>query len=77
MLPALETFGVKRHADTVMPDDLAKVAATAPENIEFAREWVTSETLLHLQGQAAQPRRMSVCPVAIHIRTPEGTGIKA
>src|SRR3546814_1076212 len=62
VLPALETLGIKRHADTIMPDDLAEVAAASPENIEIASKGIASETLLHLQGQAAH--------AAPHVRVP-------
>src|SRR3546814_2087079 len=62
VLTALETLGIKRHADTIMPDDLAEVAAASPENIEIASKGIASETLLHLQGQAAH--------AAPHVRVP-------
>src|SRR3546814_17222841 len=45
-----------------MPDDLAEVAAASPENIEIASKGIASETLLHLQGQAAH--------AAPHVRVP-------
>src|SRR3546814_16497784 len=45
-----------------MPDDLAEVAAASPENIEIASKGLASETLLHLQGQAAH--------AAPHVRVP-------
>ena len=57
VLPALETLGIKRHADTIMPDDLAEVAAASPENVEAARVGITSETLLHLQGQSSANKK--------------------
>src|SRR3546814_19581472 len=45
-----------------MPDDLAAVAAASPENIEIASKGIASETLLHLQSQAAH--------AAPHVRVP-------
>jgi hypothetical protein len=39
-----------------MPNDLAKVAAASPENIEIPGEGITSKTLLHLQGHQSDTR---------------------
>lgn len=52
----------KATCHAVMPYDLAEVATTTSENIEVARERITSKALLHLQGQAAHP--------APHVRMP-------
>jgi hypothetical protein len=59
-LAALETLGIKRHTETVMPEDLQKSAAAAPEDIEIAAMRVPPKGFLDQQRSEFIPRRMSV-----------------
>src|SRR5450759_806467 len=49
--PAVQTFGVKRQSDPIMPQDLGQIAATTAEYEEIAAVGIALETLLNLQGQ--------------------------
>jgi hypothetical protein len=58
-----------------MPQGLNKRTAAPAENVYIARERITAETFLHLQGQTPHAATLSVWPDAIQIRTPVGIGI--
>src|ERR1700733_5058804 len=47
----LQSLGVKRHADAVMPNDLDQVASGTSENVKIAGMRIAAEHLLHLQRQ--------------------------
>ena len=76
-LAALQPLGVERHAQSVMPKHLHEVAPAPTEHKEIAGMRIALQRLLHLQVRPFMPRRISVWPVAIHTRTPEGMGIIA
>lgn len=40
---ASKAFGVKRHAEPIVPDDLDQVAAAAPEHVEIAGMGIAAE----------------------------------
>src|SRR5665647_210013 len=48
----LQSLGVERHAETVMPDDLDQVATRTSEDKEIARMGIALQRFLHLQRQA-------------------------
>src|SRR3954454_6407712 len=48
----LQPFGVKRHAETVMPKDLDQVASDASEDVKIAAMRIASQRFLNLQRQA-------------------------
>src|ERR1700686_216445 len=48
----LQPFGIERHAETVMPDDLDQIATRASEDKEIACMGIALQCLLDLQGQA-------------------------
>src|ERR1700674_1744783 len=48
---ALQPLGVKRQAETVMPEDLDQVAPGATEDEKIADERIAPECLLYLQGE--------------------------
>src|SRR5450432_1686032 len=48
---AVQTLGVKRHSDPVMPQDLGQIAAATAEYEEIAAMGITLETLLNLKRQ--------------------------
>jgi hypothetical protein len=50
-LPAIQSLGVKRKPDPVVPQDLRHIAATASEDVEIASMGIALETLLNLQRQ--------------------------
>jgi hypothetical protein len=56
---------------------LHEVAPAPTEHKEIAGMRIALQRLLHLQVRPFMPRRISVWPVAIHTRTPEGMGIIA
>jgi hypothetical protein len=60
-----------------MPKHLHKIAPAAAEHEEIPGVRIALQRLLHLKGEPFMPRRMSVWPVAIYTRTPEGMGIIA
>ena len=72
---SIQTFGIQRQAEAIMPKRLNQRTAPSAKNVDIAGERITAETFLHLQGQTPHPRRISVCPDAIQIRTPVGIGI--
>ena len=39
----LQSLGIQRHADAVVPDDLDQIATNAPEDIEIAGMRVAAE----------------------------------
>src|SRR5665647_1008617 len=48
----LQPFGVERHAETVMPDDLDQIATRTSEDKEIARMGIAPQRFLDLQSQA-------------------------
>jgi hypothetical protein len=46
--PPLQPFGIKRHAEAVMPEDLQKIAAFAAKDIKIAGMWIAPQRLLNL-----------------------------
>src|SRR6202051_4950662 len=48
----LQPFGIERHAETVMPDDLDQIATRASEDKEIACMGIALQCLLDLQSQA-------------------------
>jgi hypothetical protein len=48
---AFEPFGVKRHTNAVMPEDLQEVAAFATKNVKIAGVRIAPQRLLNLQCQ--------------------------
>src|SRR6266545_2143050 len=48
----LQPFGVQRHAETIMPDDLDQIAAPASKHKEIARMGIAPQRFLDLQSQA-------------------------
>src|SRR5438270_11030718 len=49
---SLQPFGVERHAETIMPDNLDQISTGAPENEEIACMGIAPQCLLDLQSQA-------------------------
>src|SRR6202163_4270563 len=49
--PAIQTLGVKRQSDPVMPQNLGQIATAAAEYKKVPAVGITLETLLNLQGQ--------------------------
>src|SRR3984893_9220730 len=49
--PAVQTLGVERQSDPVMPQDLGQIATATAEYKKVPAVGVTLETLLNLQGQ--------------------------
>src|SRR5712675_946262 len=49
---SLQPFGVERHAETVMPDNLDQIATGASEDVKVARVRIAPQCLLDLQSQA-------------------------
>src|ERR1700704_3190292 len=47
----LQPLGVKRHAETVMPENLDQLAVLAAEDVEIAAVRITLERFLNRQGQ--------------------------
>jgi hypothetical protein len=47
----LEALGIQRHANAVMPQDLARRSARASKSIEIAGMHVLLEGLMNLQSQ--------------------------
>ena len=47
----LQTFGIQRHADTVVPKNLYQIASRTPEYIEIAGMWIPAERFLNLQRE--------------------------
>ena len=43
---ALQTLGIERHADPVMPEDLQQITLAATENVQVAGMGITSKTML-------------------------------
>ena len=62
--PVLQPLGVERHPHAVVPEDLQKVAPTAPEDEEIARVRVPAQRFLDLQGQRVH--------AATHVRHARG-----
>src|ERR1700716_1846923 len=48
----LQPFGIERHAETVMPDDLDQIATRASEDKEIACMGIAPQCFLDLQSQA-------------------------
>src|SRR5450755_1058088 len=48
----LQPFGVERHAETVMPDNLDQIATGASEDKEIACMGIAPQRFLDLQSQA-------------------------
>src|SRR6266436_7876714 len=48
----LQSLGVERHAETVMPKDLDQVTSGAPENVKIACVGIAPQSLLDLKSQA-------------------------
>ena len=65
---AFKAFGVKRHTQAVMPEDLQQVAAFAAENVKIAGVRIAPQRLLN----PFMPRRISVAPAANQTCTPVG-----
>ncbi len=61
-LAVIQTLGIERQADPIMPDDLHQITATPPEDVEVADMGIAAKGLLHLQRQ---PRH-----AAPHVRIP-------
>jgi hypothetical protein len=53
--PPLQSLGVQRHANPVMPDDLEQIALPSPENKQVSGMRITLQRLLHKQRQAVHP----------------------
>src|SRR6476619_1505544 len=51
-LAAIQTLGVKRQPDAVMPQNLGQIAATATEDIEIPGMGIALQLLLNRQSQA-------------------------
>ena len=51
----LQTFGIERHAKTVMPEHFYQVAPCTSKNIEIAGMRVAAQRLLNLQRQPRHP----------------------
>ena len=62
----LQPFGVERHTETVMPDDLDQIATRASEDKKIARMRITAQRFLDLQSQAIH--------AAPHVRSRKGRG---
>ena len=54
-LPPVQSFGVKREPDPVVPEDLGHIAATASEDIEIASMGIAFESFLNLKRQTLHP----------------------
>src|SRR6516164_2632450 len=52
---ALQSLGVKRHAETVMPEDLDQIAPPAAKHKQIAGMRIALQPLLDLQGQPVHP----------------------
>lgn len=61
-LAGLEALYVKRHADTVMPQDLDQITLAPPEAEDLAAMRIAAKALLNLQRQAVH--------AATHVRHP-------
>src|SRR5277367_966882 len=61
-LAAVQTLGVKRQPDAVMPQNLGQIAATATEDIEITGMGIALQLLLNRQSQALQ--------APAHVRVP-------
>ena len=53
VLTPLQALGIERHANTIVPQDLAQVATAPPKDIEITSVGIALETLLYLQGQGS------------------------
>ena len=63
-MTTIQTFCVQRQAEAIMPQGLKQRTAAPAEDVNVARERITSQSLLHLQGQtphAATHVGMSGC----------------
>src|SRR5215472_85239 len=61
---ALQSLGVKRHAETVVPEDLDQVATSATKYKQITGMWVALQSFLHLQSQPVH--------AAPHVSVPRG-----
>ena len=52
-LAAVQTLGIERHAQPIMPKDLHQIAAAAPEDVEIATMRIALQALLHCESQAS------------------------
>src|SRR5262249_3215787 len=48
---ALQTLGIERHAETIVPENLDQLAALAAEHVEVAAVWIAPQRFLHEQGE--------------------------
>jgi hypothetical protein len=49
---AFQPLHIKRHAETVMPEDLQQITALAAKNVQIAGVGIAPQRLLDLQGKA-------------------------
>src|SRR6516162_10946825 len=61
---ALQSFGVKRHAETVMPEDLDQITAPTAKHKQIAGMGIALQPLLDLQSQPVH--------AAPHVGVPSG-----
>src|SRR6516162_2535296 len=47
----LQSLGVERHPQTVMPKNFQQVTAFSPENVEVTGMWIAEQRLLNLQRE--------------------------
>jgi hypothetical protein len=71
----LQTLGIERHADPIVPEDLHQITALAPEHVEVPRVRIALQRLLHLERQAVHTAPHVGVPTASQTRTAEGTAI--
>lgn len=52
-LAAVQTLGIERHAQPIMPKNLDQIAAATPEDVEIASMRIALQALLHCKSQAS------------------------
>src|SRR6516164_7730461 len=58
---ALQSLGIERHAQPIMPEDLDELAALATEHVEVAAVRVAPKGFLHQHGQRVHARGAYRC----------------
>src|SRR5215469_13107597 len=61
---AFQSLSIKRHAETVVPEDLDQIAASAAKYKQITGMWVALQSFLHLQSQPVH--------AAPHVGVPSG-----
>ena len=72
---AVQTLGIKRQAQAIVPNRLQQRAAATPKDEDITRERIPTEPSCTSSARPGTPRRMSVWPVASQIRTLLAIGI--